>query len=64
MGELMSKDVKCAPDFKATDVVKSMVSGMAEGDVVILENMGELMGNDIKCAPDFKAHQIVRPRTR
>merc|ERR1712060_925211 len=29
---------KCAPDCKATDEVKTMVGGMAEGDVVILEN--------------------------
>jgi len=38
MGELMSKDIKCAPDCKATDEVKSMVGAMAEGDVLILEN--------------------------
>merc|ERR1712217_768493 len=37
MGELMKKDIKCAPDCKATDEVKSMVDGMAEGDVIILE---------------------------
>merc|ERR1712060_275865 len=29
---------KCAPDCKATDEVKTMVGGMSEGDVVILEN--------------------------
>jgi len=38
MGELMSKDIKCAPDCKATDEVKSMVGAMSEGDVLILEN--------------------------
>merc|ERR1711988_315250 len=38
MGELMSKEIKCAPDCKATDEVKAVVDGMAEGDVVILEN--------------------------
>merc|ERR1719517_374290 len=38
MGALMGKDIKCAPDCKATDDVKSMVDGMAEGDVIILEN--------------------------
>merc|ERR1712060_865063 len=29
---------KCAPDCKATDEVKTMVGGMADGDVVVLEN--------------------------
>eukprot|EP00416_Gambierdiscus_australes_P017679 CAMPEP_0171058732 /NCGR_PEP_ID=MMETSP0766_2-20121228/2690_1 /TAXON_ID=439317 /ORGANISM="Gambierdiscus australes, Strain CAWD 149" /LENGTH=449 /DNA_ID=CAMNT_0011514051 /DNA_START=76 /DNA_END=1422 /DNA_ORIENTATION=+ len=38
MGELMEKDIKCAPDCKATDEVKAVVDAMAEGDVVILEN--------------------------
>jgi len=38
MGELMGKDIKCAPDCKATDEVKAMVGAMAEGDVLILEN--------------------------
>merc|ERR1719254_124769 len=38
MGELMGKDIKCAPDCKATDEVKSIVGAMAEGDVLILEN--------------------------
>merc|ERR1719284_2223480 len=38
MGELMGKEIKCAPDCKATDEVKSMVGAMAEGDVIILEN--------------------------
>merc|ERR1719336_2810860 len=38
MGELMGKDIKCAPDCKATDKVKAMVGAMAEGDVLILEN--------------------------
>merc|ERR1740121_345733 len=38
MGELMKKDIKCAPDCKATDEVKGMVSAMSEGDVLILEN--------------------------
>merc|ERR1719310_999638 len=38
MGELMTKDIKCAPDCKATDDVKAMVDGMAEGDVIVLEN--------------------------
>merc|ERR1711988_2049151 len=38
MGELMRKEIKCAPDCKATDEVKAVVDGMAEGDVVILEN--------------------------
>merc|ERR1719450_339548 len=38
MGELMGKEIKCAPDCKATDEVKSMVGEMSEGDVVILEN--------------------------
>merc|ERR1711933_334813 len=38
MGELMKKDIKCAPVCKATDEVKPMVGAMAEGDVMILEN--------------------------
>merc|ERR1719230_698813 len=38
MGELMGKDIKCAPDCKATDDVKSLVDDMKEGDVIILEN--------------------------
>merc|ERR1712050_588864 len=38
MGSLMGKEIKCAPDCKATDEVKSMVGAMAEGDVMILEN--------------------------
>merc|ERR1712190_410400 len=38
MGEVMKKDIKCAPDCKATDEVKGMVDAMAEGDVIILEN--------------------------
>jgi len=38
MGEIMGKDIKCAPDCKATDEVKAMVDGMAEGDVIVLEN--------------------------
>merc|ERR1719393_616813 len=38
MGELMKKDIKCAPDCKATDEVKGMVSAMKEGDVMVLEN--------------------------
>jgi len=38
MGELMKKDVKCAPDCKATDEVKAMVSDLSEGEVLILEN--------------------------
>eukprot|EP00420_Gonyaulax_spinifera_P033207 CAMPEP_0197870818 /NCGR_PEP_ID=MMETSP1439-20131203/1372_1 /TAXON_ID=66791 /ORGANISM="Gonyaulax spinifera, Strain CCMP409" /LENGTH=295 /DNA_ID=CAMNT_0043489719 /DNA_START=100 /DNA_END=984 /DNA_ORIENTATION=+ len=38
MGELMKKDIKCAPDCKATDEVKKIVDAMAEGDVLILEN--------------------------
>merc|ERR1711981_73885 len=38
MGELMGKDIRCAPDCKATDEVKAVVDGMAEGDVLILEN--------------------------
>merc|ERR1712190_618991 len=38
MGELMNKDIKCAPDCKATDEVKGMVDAMKEGDVIILEN--------------------------
>merc|ERR1712203_406025 len=38
MSELMSKEIKCAPDCKATDEVKGMVDAMAEGDVLVLEN--------------------------
>merc|ERR1712190_58406 len=38
MGELMKKDITCAPDCKATDEVKKVVGAMADGDVVILEN--------------------------
>merc|ERR1719324_536115 len=38
MGELMKKDVKCAPDCMATDEVKAMVSDLSEGDVLVLEN--------------------------
>merc|ERR1712056_18929 len=34
----MGKEIKCAPDCKATDEVKSMVGAMSEGDVLILEN--------------------------
>merc|ERR1712151_389723 len=38
MGELMSKDIKCAPDCKATDEVKKVVDARGDGDVTILEN--------------------------
>merc|ERR1712190_458949 len=38
MGELMNKDIKCAPDCRATEEVKGMVDAMKEGDVIILEN--------------------------
>jgi len=38
MSELMDKDIKCAPDCKATDDVKELVDGMSDGDVLILEN--------------------------
>merc|ERR1711972_849383 len=38
MGELMKKDIICAPDCKATDEVKATVDVMKEGDVIILEN--------------------------
>merc|ERR1711884_529899 len=38
MGELMKKDITCAPDCKATDEVKAAVDGLTEGDVIILEN--------------------------
>merc|ERR1719465_238059 len=38
MGELMKKEIKCAPDCKATDEVKKMVSDLEEGGVLILEN--------------------------
>merc|ERR1719221_644836 len=38
MGELMKKDIKCAPDCKATDEVKKVVDAMKDGDVIILEN--------------------------
>ena len=38
MGDLIGKDIKCAPDCKATDKVKSMVRAMAEGDAMMLEN--------------------------
>merc|ERR1712232_566728 len=38
MGELMKKEIKCAPDCKATDEVKKVVDAMADGDVLILEN--------------------------
>merc|ERR1712176_1029268 len=38
MGEVMKKDIKCAPDCKATDEVKGMVDAMKDGDVIILEN--------------------------
>merc|ERR1719328_333278 len=31
MGELMEKEIKCAPDCKATEEVKGMVDAMAEG---------------------------------
>merc|ERR1711981_681958 len=34
----MGKSIACAPDCKATDDVKAAVDGMAEGDVMILEN--------------------------
>merc|ERR1712066_1215547 len=38
MGELMKKDIACAPDCKATDEVKKVVDAMKDGDVIILEN--------------------------
>merc|ERR1719197_2450607 len=38
MGEIMGQDIKCAPDCKATDEVKVVVDGMAEVDVIVLEN--------------------------
>merc|ERR1712176_1146056 len=34
----MKKDIKCAPDCRATDEVKGMVSAMSDGDVLVLEN--------------------------
>jgi len=53
MGELMGKDIKCAPDCKATDEVKELVGAMAEGDVLILENTRFYKGetkNDLELA--------------
>merc|ERR1711879_311566 len=38
MSELMKKDIKCAPDCRATEEVKKAVDSMVDGDVVILEN--------------------------
>merc|ERR1712012_1027071 len=38
MSELMNKDIKCAPDCRATEEVKNVVDSMVDGDVVILEN--------------------------
>merc|ERR1711972_48765 len=38
LGEVMGKDIVCAPDCMATDEVKAIVNSMGEGDVVILEN--------------------------
>merc|ERR1719409_765039 len=38
MGELMGKEIKCAPDCKATEEVRGIVDGMSDGDVMILEN--------------------------
>merc|ERR1712241_309588 len=38
MSELMKKDIKCAPDCRATEEVKSVVDSMVDGDVVVLEN--------------------------
>eukprot|EP00927_Polykrikos_kofoidii_P033145 TRINITY_DN28051_c0_g1_i1.p1 TRINITY_DN28051_c0_g1~~TRINITY_DN28051_c0_g1_i1.p1 ORF type:complete len:541 (+),score=91.68 TRINITY_DN28051_c0_g1_i1:102-1724(+) len=38
MGELMRKNIACAPDCKATDEVKALVDAMVDGDVLILEN--------------------------
>merc|ERR1712242_149968 len=38
MSELMEKDIKCAPDCRATEEVKKVVDSMVDGDVVILEN--------------------------
>merc|ERR1719242_2595877 len=38
MGELMKKDITCAPDCRATEEVKNVVDSMVDGDVVILEN--------------------------
>merc|ERR1719471_2448875 len=38
MSELMKKDIKCAPDCRATEEVKNVVDSMVDGDVVILEN--------------------------
>merc|ERR1712217_876188 len=38
LGELMGKEIPCAPDCRATDEVKAIVNGMGDGDVAILEN--------------------------
>merc|ERR1719245_297717 len=38
MSELMKKDIKCAPDCRATEEVKNVVDSMVDGDVVVLEN--------------------------
>merc|ERR1719409_1413121 len=53
MGELMGKDIKCAPDCKATDEVKGVVADMTDGDVMILENTRFYKGetkNDLELA--------------
>merc|ERR1712176_1553716 len=53
MGALMGKDIKCAPDCKATDEVKKVVDAMEDGDVIILENTRFYKGetkNDVELA--------------
>jgi len=40
MGEIMDKNITCAPDCKATDEVKAAVDAMAEGDVLISRTRG------------------------
>jgi len=51
MGELLGKDVKMAPDCIGDDV-KSLVDGMSDGDVCLLENV-RFYSEETKNDPEF-----------
>jgi len=38
LGKLTGKDIKCAPDCKATNEVKAVVDDMSDGDLMLLAN--------------------------
>merc|ERR1719189_782852 len=63
MGELMGKEIKCAPDCRATDEVKKVVDAMKDGDVIILENTRFYKGetkNDTELAESMARRRTTR----